>query len=451
MLQPFRNIEKMQLKIEKLSTDGKGIARTDNGIVFVSGALPDEIAEVEIVTRKREYSVAKAVSIVEPSKYRTNPVCPYFLNTTSRFQCGGCQIQHSMYPYQLEVKAGFIEESLLRIGKIQLDDKVICKASPKEWYYRNKASFPVKNIDGKIRLGFYAMSSHELVIINSCKIIHEELNSAFCMVKENVNRLGLSAYNEKLHSGALRHVILRTNGNEVLVSFVINGKITTKQRNNIISFAKDMPHATFTINENPKRGNVIFGGFTEIISGCGYIETKMKQHTLRYDTTSFFQVNTEQTENIYEYACSFIPENSKILELYCGIGAITVKLAEKVSRVTAVEEWKEAVDAMKINLSINKITNVIPARSDAESFISSDETMYDAVVLDPPRSGCGDRVISNIISKSIPRVVYISCNAATLARDLKEFMDCGYIINNIRAFDMFPQTSHVECCCILTK
>jgi len=212
-----------------------------------------------------------------------------------------------------------------------------------------------------------------------------------------------------------------------------------------------MPHATFTINKNPLRGNVILGGFTEIISGCGYIETKMQHHTLRYDTTSFFQINTEQTENLYEYACSFIPEDSKILELYCGIGSITVKLAEKVRRVTAVEEWEEAVDAMKLNLSINNITNVIPVRSDAESFISSDETMYDAVLLDPPRSGCGDKVISSIISKSIPRIVYISCNAATLARDVRKFMDSGYIIDNIKAFDMFPHTSHVECCCILTN
>jgi 23S rRNA (uracil1939-C5)-methyltransferase len=261
----------------------------------------------------------------------------------------------------------------------------------------------------------------------------------------------LSAYNEKLHSGALRHVILRTNGNEVLVSFVINGKITSKQRNNIISLAKDMTMATFTINENVSRGNVILGGSTETISGCGYIETKMKHHTLRYDTTSFFQVNTEQAENLYEYACSFIPENSRILELYCGIGSITVRLADKVWQVTAVEEWKEAVDTMKVNLNINKITNVIPVCSDAASFISSDEIIYDAVLLDPPRSGCDDTVISNIISKGIPRIVYISCNAATLARDLRKFMDSGYIIDSIRAFDMFPQTSHVECCCILTN
>ena len=441
----------MRLKIEKLSTDGKGIARTDNGIIFVKGALPDEIVEVEIVTRKREYSVAKIVNIIEPSKYRTNPVCPYFSNNTSRFQCGGCQIQHSVYPYQLEVKAGFIEDSFLRIGKIKLDGKVICEASPKAWNYRNKASFPVKNINGRIRLGFYAMSSHDLVVINSCAIIHEKLDTTFRAIKENVHGLGLSAYNEKLHSGALRHVILRTNGNEVLVSFVINGKITSKQRNSIVSFANDMPLATFTINENPLRGNAIFGGFTEIISGCGYIETKMRHHALRYDTTSFFQVNAEQSDNLYEYACSYIPEDSNILELYCGIGSITVRLAEKVKQVTAVEEWEEAVDALKVNLSINRITNVVPVCSDAESFISSDEKMYDAVLLDPPRSGCNDKVISSIILKSIPKVVYISCNAATLARDLRKFMDSGYIIENVKAFDMFPQTSHVECCCVLTN
>jgi 23S rRNA (uracil1939-C5)-methyltransferase len=441
----------MQLRIEKLSTDGKGIARTENGIIFVIGALPGETAEVEIVKRKREYSIAKVKSILEPSKYRINPICPHFSNNTSRYECGGCQIQHSTYPFQLEVKASFIEESLLRIGKIKLEDKIICGSSPKVWNYRNKASFPVKNINNRVSLGFYAMSSHDLVLIDSCAIIHDKLNTIFSVIKESIQDLGFSAYNEKFHSGTLRHVILRTNGDQVLVSYVVNGKMSRKQRDNIVSFAGSMPGTTFTINENSTRGNVILGRLTETISGCGYIETKTRHHILRYDTTSFFQVNTEQSENLYEYACSFVPENSSILELYCGIGSLTMKLAGKARQVTAVEEWEEAVHAMKVNLNINRITNVIPVCSDAEVYISSDEKMFDAVLLDPPRSGCSEKVISSIISKSIPRIIYVSCNAATLARDLKKFIEFGYIIDSIKAFDMFPQTSHVECCCVLTK
>ncbi|MCL2767499.1 MAG: 23S rRNA (uracil(1939)-C(5))-methyltransferase RlmD [Synergistaceae bacterium] len=435
----------MQLKIEKLATDGKGIARTNNGIVFVTGALPGETAEVEIIKRKREYSVAKVIHIIEPSKYRTNPICPFF------YECGGCQIQHLTYPFQLETKASFIEESLLRIGKIKMDKSVLCEASPKIWNYRNKASFPVKNLNGKVNSGFYAASSHDLVVIDSCSIIHEKLNSAFSIIKENIQKLSLSAYDEKHHTGALRHIILRTNGEQVLVSFVINAPISVKQRNNIISLAKSMYPATFTINENMSRGNAILGRKTEIISGSGYLEAKVGHHTLKYDTTSFFQVNTEQAKNLYNYACSFIPEDGNILELYCGIGSITMSLAEKSRQVTAVEEWAEAVDSMKLNIEINKISNVTPVCSNAERYISSDETMFDAVLLDPPRSGCDEKVISGIISKNIPKIIYISCNPAALARDLKKFADSGYIIDNIKAFDMFPHTSHVECCCVLSK
>ena len=445
----------MRLRIEKLATDGKGIARTDNGIIFVAGALPDETAEVEITVRKREYSVAKAVKIIEPSKYRTHPICPYLSNHSkneiSRHECGGCQFQHLTYPFQLEAKASFVEESLLRIGKIKLNDKVMCEPSPKMWNYRNKASFPVKNINDKINLGFYAASSHDLVVIESCAIIHEKLNSAFSVIKENIRNLGFTPYDETHHSGALRHVILRTNGEQVLASFVINGKINERQRKNIISLAGLVPEATFTINENKSRGNTILGKKTKIISGCGYIETKMGRHTLRYDTTSFFQVNSEQAENLYGYACSFIPEGGNTLELYCGIGSITMPLAGKSKLVTAVEEWPEAVSALKTILDINEISNVIPVCSGAENYISSDETAFDAALLDPPRSGCGDKVISGIISKNIPKIIYISCNPATLARDLRKFLDSGYAIENIKAFDMFPQTSHVECCCVLDK
>lgn len=442
----------MLLKIERLATDGKGIARTDDGIVFVSGALPDEIVEAEIVTRKREYSVAKVKKIIEANVHRTEPICPYFsMNTIANNQCGGCQFQHLTYPFQLEEKATFVIESLSRIGKIKLDDNVICVASPSIWNYRNKASFPVKNVKGRVNIGFYATSSHELVVIERCAIIHEKLNSTFNIIKDNIQNLGFRAYDEIRHSGTLRHIILRTNGEQVLVSFVINGKINRQQKHNLVSLAKHYTEATFTINENSSRGNVILGRKTETISGCGYIEIKTGRHILRYDTTSFFQVNSEQADNLYDYACSFIPENSKVLELYCGIGSITMSLSKKASRVTAVEDWAEAVNAMKTNMDINEIKNVIPICRDAADFISSDEKTYDAVLLDPPRSGCCDKVISGIISKDIPVIIYISCNPATLARDLRKFVDSGYIINNIKAFDMFPQTSHVECCCILSN
>ena len=442
----------MRIKIEKLSTDGKGLARTDNGVIFVAGALPDEIAEIEIVTRKREYSIAKVIKIIEPSNYRTDPICPYFYKSEiSCHECGGCQIQHSAYPFQLISKASFVEESLLRIGKIKLDNKVMCEASPKMWNYRNKASFPVKNIKGKVNIGFYAMSSHDLVMIDSCAIINEKLNSTFCIIKENIRGLGFTAYDESCHKGSLRHVIIRTNGIDALVSFVINGKISRQQKDNVVSLANTMPDTTFTINENSSQGNVILGEKTEILTGCGYIETEIKGHLLRYDTTSFFQVNTEQSLKLYEHACSFISPNSSILELYCGIGSITMLLAEKARHVTAVEEWAKSVEAMKLNLDINNVSNVTPICSDSESFISSDEAFFDAVLLDPPRSGCDDKVIAGIISKNIPKIIYISCNPATLARDLRKFIDSGYVIDNIKAFDMFPQTSHVECCCVLIK
>lgn len=426
----------MQLRIDNMASDGKGIARTDTGVVFVPGALPGELVEAETVLRKREYSVARIIEIHEPNEQRTQPKCPYFGN------CGGCQLQHAEYSLQLDIKSSFVEDAMTRIGKFERT-KITCIPSPKIWNYRNKASFPVKRGP---TMGFYVAGSHKLVKIQSCMIIDEILNSAFDKIQAALPTIGIEPYDEVHHKGQLRHVMLRTNGEKLLASFILNGKLV--KRKEILKIAEGFLDSTFTVNFNDQKGNAIIGERTEILSGDGLINANVGGYQVSYDSTSFFQVNSPQAENIYSYAASLIDSNGHLLELYSGVGSMTLQLAKRAEKVTAVEEWKPAVELMKRNLELNRLSNVVPICAKSEEFMSNGA--FSAVVLDPPRSGCDEKVIGQIAALKIPQVVYVSCNPATLARDLSRLRSLGYKLNSIQAFDMFPQTTHVETCVLLS-
>jgi len=435
----------MELTIEKISSDGNGIARTGEGVIFVSGALPGEIVEAEIVQRKRDFAVGRAKRIIQPNPKRVKPACPVFGT------CGGCQLQHASYELQLEIKADIVRDALMRIGGLGAGgslSNIECSPSPQQWGYRNKAAFPIRKIKGKPTAGYYEAGSHKLALLRSCPVNATPLNGLFTAIQNELPNLYLDVYDERQHRGALRHIILRAgiHTGQTLVSLVVNGRLNSKNMNSIAGLCRPLKNmTTFTLNHNSRPGNVILGERTETIKGDGLISEHLDEWTLRYDTSSFFQVNTNQAIALYRHVRELMREGKAgdVLELYSGVGSLTCYLAE-AELLTAVEEWRSATSLMARNLKDNKIGNIMVMNGKAEEVMSNLSGTYDLVVMDPPRSGCERAVLERIIKMKIRRIIYVSCNPATLARDAKILKEAGYSLKSARAFDMFPQTVHVE-------
>ena len=438
--------EILELNITALSTDAAGIARTSKGVIFVHGALPGETVKAEIVMRKKDFSVADVVEIIKPSPDRIKPKCKYYGH------CGGCQLQHADYDAQLKLKADIVRDAMTRIGGFnpEIFRDLICEPSPKSWAYRNKAAFPVQGFKNKIITGFYRAGTHRLELIRYCPVNAEKLNEIYRKLLDGLEnpkiKLPFDGYNEQTNKGKLRHIIARTgiNTGESLLSFVINGKLSDRAVKSLISLGISARPDTITINYNSKPGNVILGIHTENLTGSGLISERLGNYKLMFDTTSFFQVNTGQAEKLFSYAANLAAGYENILELYSGTGSLTCYLAENAKHVTSIEEWRSAVRTAAKNLSSNNFNNVDTLCGRSEEIIDDIHENYDAVVLDPPRNGCERSVIETIVKKNIRKVIYVSCNPATLARDCKILSEHGYKIASAKSFDMFPQTAHVE-------
>lgn len=448
-LKKWSDSERVTLEISGLSSDGTGISRTERGVVFVQGALPGEIVNAEIVSRKKDFMIADTVSVERPSSGRVIPKCKYY------GKCGGCQLQHASYDEQLRLKAGLVRDAMIRIGGFQRErfDELVCEPSPLSWGYRNKAAFPVQSLNGRIITGFYRAGTHRLELIRICPVNVERINMMYANILGSLDRLNITGYDERNHTGKLRHIITRTgmNTGDTLISFVINGKLSAKSIKSLVSMGNSSRPSTITLNHNSKPGNVILGTYTENLKGSGLITERLGKFTLMFDTTSFFQVNTGQAEKLFSYASSQTEGAKNILELYSGTGSLTCYLADRAKKVTSVEEWKSAVHMAGKNLHFNGFDNVRTLCGSSEEVISDLKDKYDCVVLDPPRDGCDRSVIESVSSFGVKKIVYVSCNPATLARDCKIFASLGYNLVSIKSFDMFPQTAHVETVVVLSR
>ena len=439
------------LTISGLTSEGAGISRTERGVVFVHGALPGETVRASIVARKKDFSVADTVSVEVEASGRVRPKCKYY------GRCGGCQLQHADYATQLTLKAGIVRDAMTRLGGFpaEIFDGLTCEASPESFGYRNKAAFPVQSINGRIATGFYRAGTHRLEFIRTCPVNAKRLNEIYGKILDGLenNRYPFDGYDESNHTGKLRHIIARTgiNTDESLLSFVINGKLSAKSVKALASLGNLARPDTLTLNHNSKPGNVILGTYTENLTGSGLIAERLGKYRLTFDTGSFFQVNTGQAEKLFAYASSQAYRAKNILELYSGTGSLTCFLAENAQSVTSVEDYKGAVKMAMRNLEANGFGNVRTLCGKSEEVIADLRENYDAVVLDPPRDGCERSVIEAVSDFGVRRVVYVSCNPATLARDCKILSGKGYRLESLRAFDMFPQTAHVESVCVLTR
>ncbi|WP_246615675.1 23S rRNA (uracil(1939)-C(5))-methyltransferase RlmD [Aneurinibacillus thermoaerophilus] len=450
---PLKKNQTVELVIEDLSHEGNGVGRYQGYTLFVPGALPGETIIAKATKLKKQFGYARLMEIREPAASRAEPPCPIYK------RCGGCMLQHMDYDAQLAFKRKLVEENLRRIGKIEgaLIHPTIGMEDP--WRYRNKAQVPIGEEEGGLIGGFYAQRSHEIIDMKECLIQHEKSDEVVACVKEIAGKYGIRAYDEEAHSGLLRHVVTKVGfaTGEVMIVLVTNGERIPHAEALVQELVEAIPGVKSIVqNINTKRTNVIFGDVTRVLWGEEYIYDTIGDVKFAISARSFYQVNPVQTERLYKKALEYaaLTGEENVIDAYCGIGTISLFLAQKAKHVFGVEIVPEAIEDAKRNARLNEMDNVTFAVGEAETVIPrwyEEGNVADVIVVDPPRKGCDEKLLQTIIAMKPKRVVYVSCNPATLARDLRILEDGGYKMAEVQPVDMFPHTAHVECCALLIK
>lgn len=439
----------IKLSIHNIGHNGEGVGSYEGYTVFVDGALPGEIIEARLFQRQKKYGRAQLITILEPSLDRIKPPCPLF------GQCGGCQIMHLAYPKQLEMKQQRIVDALQRIAKINDVEVNVCIASPGQLEYRNKIQLPVRQGPEGIEIGLYARSSHDLIEVDHCRIHCPQGEDVYKIVRKIIKNSNITAYDPKTGLGELRHVLIRSAvyTNEVLIILVTNGDGSK----NLLEMAKkimtDCQGAQGVVqNINTKHDNVILGSKYKILEGMPYIKEKLCGLLFKLSPASFFQINPLQAESLYKKALELaeVKGHETVLDAYCGVGTLSLIFSKYAKEVIGVECAAEAIEDAKENSRLNSIENVTFVCANAEEYIKTLKSI-DVVLLNPPRQGC-DLAFLESFSRLLPKkVIYISCDPATLARDLAILYAYGYKVEGAQPYDMFPQTAHVECVVKLTR
>ena len=440
--------------IVDIGQGGLGIGKYEGFTVFVEGGLIQDKVKVRINKSKKNYAVGDIVEIIEKSPFRVDRICSDDLK-----DCGGCQIQELDYNKQLELKTNEVKQVISRIGKLENVEihETIGMQSPCR--YRNKAQFPIQNINGSTAIGFYKKKSHDVIPTDMCVIQHDINDKIIKIIKTYIQAYNVSIYNETTHTGVLRHLVTKVGftTNEVMVVLVANGtnlphlnELASVLKENILGFK------TLVLNVNKAKTNVILGKENKVIYGNGKINDYIGDLVFEISPLSFFQVNPVQTEVLYNKALEYaeLKENDTVFDIYCGIGSISLFLAQKATKVYGIEIVEDAIKDAKINAKLNNLNNVEFYVGKAEEVVPkmySEGKTANVVVVDPPRKGCDEKVLDTIVSMKPDRVVYVSCNPSTLARDLAYLDERGYKCVEIQPVDMFPHTMHVECCAKIVK
>ena len=440
--------------IVDIGQGGVGIGKYEGFTVFVEGGLIQDKVKVRINKSKKNYAVGDIVEIIEKSPFRVDRICSDDLK-----DCGGCQIQELDYNKQLELKTNEVKQVISRIGKLENVEihETIGMQSPCR--YRNKAQFPIQNINGSTAIGFYKKKSHDVIPTDMCVIQHDINDKIIKIIKTYIQAYNVSIYNETTHTGVLRHLVTKVGftTNEVMVVLVANGtnlphlnELASVLKENILGFK------TLVLNVNKAKTNVILGKENKVIYGNGKINDYIGDLVFEISPLSFFQVNPVQTEVLYNKALEYaeLKENDTVFDIYCGIGSISLFLAQKATKVYGIEIVEDAIKYAKINAKLNNLNNVEFYVGKAEEVVPkmySEGKTANVVVVDPPRKGCDEKVLDTIVSMKPDRVVYVSCNPSTLARDLAYLDERGYKCVEIQPVDMFPHTMHVECCAKIVK
>lgn len=442
------------LEITAISHEGDGVGRHDGMAVFVPKTAIGDVIEARAVKVLKNMAYARISRIITPSPSRIENDCPAYR------RCGGCGLRHIDYQSEIAVKSAWVEENLRRIGGADITpDEPL--PSPAHARYRNKAQYPVRMVNGEIRAGFFAKRSHELIPIDDCLLAPEFFRRITDEVVGFMNEYSIAPYDEAAHSGLLRHIFIRhaEATGEVMLCLVVNGRELPHSDALIERIRRECPVvSTISLNENRERTNVIFGGKTRALYGPGYITDELCGVRVRLSAQSFYQVNRAAAEALYksamEYA-AFKPDKSEVLlDLYCGAGAIGLSMAKTAGQVIGVEVVEQAVKDAVQNAALNGIENarfICADAAEAAKTLEAEGLRPDVIVVDPPRKGLDDNLPAIISALSPDRLVYISCNSATLARDVARLAAFGFRLEKARAVDMFPRAAHVECVALLKK
>lgn len=435
------------VEIIGLGHSGEGVGRFQDFTIFVPQALPGEVVEVQVSEVKKNYAKAKLTGVKQASAERVEPLCSVYQN------CGGCQLQHLSYAGQLNAKRQQVVDAVTRIGK--LADVVVhpTMGAANPWYYRNKMQFPVGKAGGKVAVGCYSQGTHAIINTENCCIQHAVNNTIADQVRRIVTEFNIPTYDERTGEGVIRHVMGRvgTATGEVMVALVTAVDKLPSQEKVIAALRQAIPGLTSIVqNVNPKRGNIIMGETTRTIWGKDTITDKLGDLTFHISARSFFQVNTEQTVLLYGKAVEYagLTGQETVIDAYCGTGTITLFLAGQAAKVYGIEIVKPAIVDAWQNAQTNTIENVEFIAGDAVEVMPElyrNGVRPETIVVDPPRAGCEPKVLETFVKMKPERIVYVSCNPASLARDLAILAEQGYQTVEIQPVDMFPHTHHVEC------
>ncbi|SEO05211.1 23S rRNA (uracil1939-C5)-methyltransferase [Amphibacillus marinus] len=444
---PIKKNELVTIQFEDMTHEGNGVGKINGYPIFVPNVIPGEIAKVKAIKVKKNFAIGKLIELEHVSPERVDPPCDVYL------QCGGCQLQHMSYQLQLEMKQKQVENALKKIGHIQHVKVEPTIGMEDPWRYRNKVQIPVGEKAGELITGFYRQKSHDIIEGMDRCIITSEVNDRMVeAVRAIASKLGISAYDEQTHRGILRHIMVRTGENtgQTMIVLVTRTNELPHKKKLIEQLTQNFPSITSIMQSvNQERTNVILGRRTKCLWGKEYIYDTIGEIKFAISAKSFYQVNPTQTKALYDKTLAFanLTGGETVIDAYCGIGTISLFLAERAKKVYGVEIVPEAIEDAKQNAKLNGIRNTEFVVGQAEKVMpwwTAQGLKPDVIVVDPPRKGCDEALLQAMLQMKPDRIVYVSCNPSTLARDLQILEDGGYQTQKVQPVDMFPQTAHVE-------
>ena len=450
----FRKNDLVTLEIEDCGIDGEGIGKADGFTVFVKDAVIGDTVTAKIIKAKKNYGYGRLMEVLKPSPYRVEPKCEFAR------QCGGCQLQALSYDQQLVFKTNKVKGHLERIGGFTDIPMEPIIGMDELFHYRNKAQFPVgRNKEGKIVTGFYAGRTHNIIENRDCALGVAENKEVLDRVIAHMEKYGIEPYNEATGKGLVRHVLIRYGyfTKEVMVCLILNGNKIPKEEQFVKSLCEIPGMTSITINVNKKHSNVILGEEIRLLWGQEYITDRIGDISYQISPLSFYQVNPMQTQKLYAKALEYADLHGQetVWDLYCGIGTISLFLAQKAKFVRGVEIVPAAIENAKENAKLNGLENTEFFVGKAEEVLpreyKKNGVYADVIVVDPPRKGCDETLLETMVEMNPERIVYVSCDSATLARDLKYLCERGYELRKVCPVDQFGMTVHVETVVLLSQ
>lgn len=446
--------DQVEVLIEDIGSEGEGIGRYEGYTLFVKDTVMGDRALVQVMKTGKTYGYARVVKLLQPSEFRVEPRCPIAA------KCGGCQLQHVDYQKQLEYKQNKVYHSLTRIGGFKdVPMEPIC-GMEEPFYYRNKSQYPVgRNKEGKVVIGFYAGRTHAIIDTEHCYIGSKVNMDILKLVRNYIEIYHVEPYDEVTHKGLLRHILIRVgySTGEIMVCFIINGTELPHKDELIQELIKIKGMKSICLNINREKTNVILGDKVIPLWGEPYITDYIGKIKYQISPLSFYQVNPIQTKKLYELALEYadLKGEEVVWDLYCGIGTISLFLAQKAKKVYGVEIIPQAIEDARTNAKLNGIENAefyVGAAEEVLPRLYREENIKaDVIVVDPPRKGCEQSLLDTILAMAPEKVVYVSCDPATLARDLKYLCEKDYELRKVRAVDQFGHSVHVETVVLLSK